>query len=239
MSIRQIAKRYISRLNFEAHKPSLLASLLVVGLVVVVCAVLTVASCVNSSDITVEKEDTAFAAQSGSDALGEAESVSSDQTCEDEASADKADSSSTSICVYVSGCVVNPGVYCLNEHDRVADAITAAGGPLDSAELDVVNLARKIVDGEQIHVPSTEDVSSGVTSSVSGTSSVPGVSSKVNINTADVGELVSLDGIGESTANKIIEDRNVNGPFASIEDIKRVSGIGDKKFEAIKDHICV
>ena len=71
-------------------------------------------------------------------------------------------------------------------------------------------------------------------SATSGTSS-----NKVNINTASVSELVSLDGVGESTAEKIIAYRQSNGSFASIEDIKKVSGIGDKKFEAIKDRITV
>lgn len=109
-----------------------------------------------------------------------------------------------------------------------------------------MNLARQVTDGEQIVVRAYSEPESGAGESID--SSDSGVSSssttgvltdKVNINTASASELITLDGVGESTAAKIIAYRQANGSFASIEDIKKVSGIGDKKYEAIKDRITV
>lgn len=143
--------------------------------------------------------------------------------------------------VHVSGCVAVPGLYELVADARVADAISAAGGVTDQAAPGGVNLARVVSDGEQIVVPSVEQVESGfpqqnATASVGGASAAQ---SKVNINTADASALDTVPGIGPSTAEKIIADREENGPFSSIEDLKRVSGIGDKKFEDMRDSICV
>lgn len=109
-----------------------------------------------------------------------------------------------------------------------------------------INLARQVTDGEQIVVqayieaePGNSESTGASDSGLPSSSNTEVLSSKVNINTASASELTTLDGIGESTAAKIIAYRQANGSFASIEDIKKVSGIGDRKYEAIKDRITV
>ena len=155
-------------------------------------------------------------------------------------------SSSQLIYVHIAGEVSNPGMYELKHGARVSDAIDAAGGLTENADQLSINLARQVTDGEQIVVQtyieaepgnskSTDASDSGLPSS----SNTEVLSSKVNINTASASELITLDGIGESTAAKIIAYRQANGSFASIEEIKKVSGIGDRKYEAIKDRITV
>lgn len=150
--------------------------------------------------------------------------------------------------VHVVGEVANPGLYEVDAGSRVHAAIDAAGGFTNDANQGSVNLAREIVDGEQIVVASKNASAAGASgagsagtassgASGAGSSSAPG--GLVNINTADIAGLSSLSGIGEATAKKIIADREKNGPFKTTKDITRVSGIGDKKYEAIKDSITV
>ena len=149
------------------------------------------------------------------------------------------------ICVYVSGCVISPDICYLEEGSRVADAISECGGFAEDASPDSINLARVLVDGEQIDVPSIHDevnvqedqtapsgqASSSVSSGIS--------AGKVNLNTATSQELQTLSGIGQSKADKIIAYREANGPFKSIEELTEVSGIGEKTFESLKDAICI
>lgn len=142
----------------------------------------------------------------------------------------------TTVYVHVSGAVVAPGLYELPEDSRVAAAIEAAGGFAEDAATDGVNLARVVSDGEQIAVPTMEEQAA---SGSEATGAATGGSSLVNINTASASELDTLPDIGPSTAEKIIADREANGPFASIEDLKRVSGIGDKKYAQLESLICV
>lgn len=150
--------------------------------------------------------------------------------------------------VHVVGEVANPGLYEVDAGSRVQAAIDAAGGFTNDANQGSVNLAREIVDGEQIVVASKNASaagasgagSAGTASSDTSASGASGASGGlVNINTADIAGLSSLPGIGEATAKKIIADREKNGPFKTTKDITRVSGIGDKKYEAIKDSITV
>lgn len=147
--------------------------------------------------------------------------------------------------VHVAGCVTAPGVVVLAEGSRVADAVQEAGGFAEGAAVDAVNLARVVQDGEQVLIPSTEQASTAEASEsrpvgAGGAQSAPQASAgRVNINTAGAGELQSLPGIGPSTAAKIVDDRKANGPFKSCDDLKRVSGIGEKKYEGIADLICV
>ena len=151
------------------------------------------------------------------------------------------------VCVFVSGEVMHPDIYYLDEGSRVADAITSAGGFTGEAATDALNLARTVVDGEQVAVPSrkevsvvgTEEVSSNGSTTAAVSSSAQANAGRVNINTADAATLQTLNGVGESTAKKIVADREANGPYKTIEDLKRVSGIGDKKFENLRDSICV
>ncbi len=146
------------------------------------------------------------------------------------------------IVVDVSGAVVSPGVYELGEGARVSDAIEAAGGLSGDADVSTLNRASKVSDGMKITVPSQgQQASSGSSDNVGTASSraTAQTSGLVNINTATVDELQALSGVGPSTAQAIVEDREKNGLFASVEDLMRVSGIGEKKFAKIKDSICV
>jgi len=130
--------------------------------------------------------------------------------------------------VYVSGAVAKSGVYTLPEGSRVHNAVQAAGGALDSADLTRINLARLIIDGEQIHI-TAEGEAAPVTGTQAGTAS-----STININTATQVELETLPGIGPAKAQDIIAYRTQNGPFRKIDDITNVKGIGEKTFESLK-----
>lgn len=142
------------------------------------------------------------------------------------------------IAVHVGGAVAAPGVYELEEGARVADAVELAGGFLEGAAEQALNLARVLNDGEQVVVPTAEE-HAAQQAAVEASGGTAGVGGKVNINTASAEQLDTLPGVGESTAQKIIADREANGPFSSPEDLKRVSGIGDKKYAELADLITV
>ena len=170
------------------------------------------------------------------------------------------ENSSDEITVHITGAVNKEGVYKLKKESRVQDAVEIAGGLKEDADTKRINLAYQLEDGMKIIVPSINDenleeelitteigknagetstgTSSGSSTDTSTTQNAK-TSSKVNINTANEEELDTLPGIGEATARKIIEYRNENGKFSSIEDIKNVKGIGESKFEEIRDLICV
>jgi len=144
--------------------------------------------------------------------------------------------------VYVCGAVNNPGVYELPGDSRVFQAIELAGGFTEDAYQVGVNLADKVQDGQQLRILTQEEADGQEAASFypeqySAEEDVTGT--KININQADSGELCELNGIGESKALAIIHYREENGPFASIEELKSVSGIGDKTYEKIKDDITV
>ena len=139
--------------------------------------------------------------------------------------------------VYVVGAVMNPGVYFLPQGSRVADALEAAGGPTEEADLARVNLAKRVYDEEQIYVPRLGEenpllpLPSGSSGGQAG--------GKININTATAAELETLPGIGPVLSQRIVDYRKANGPFAATEDIKNVGGIGEATFEEIKESIFV
>lgn len=142
--------------------------------------------------------------------------------------------------VHIDGAVQTPGVYELKESARVQDAVMAAGGLAQDADTSTINLASRLVDGQKIHVPSAQEVSEASLQSNGTTSTLSSsTTSLVNINTATAEELETLPGVGPSTAATIIQDREQSGAFSSIEDIMRISGIGEKKFAKIKEYICV
>jgi len=151
------------------------------------------------------------------------------------------------VIIHIAGAVKNPGVYQFKPTDRVVDAVKIAGGATEEANLDLINLAALLKDGQKIIIPyktynETEEVNNTNTynHAASVTSSSPvSTSTKININTANATMLQTLSGIGPVLSERIIEYRNQNGLFGAIDDIKDVSGIGEKKFEGIKDLICV
>ena len=139
--------------------------------------------------------------------------------------------------VYISGEVKNTGVYYLKKDSRITDLINICGGLTEEADVSKINPAQKLNDSDKIIIPKKEENLN--TESIEDTNeSDINVQEKININTATKDELTSLNGIGEATANKIINYRNKN-KFKEIEDIMNVPGIGEAKFNNIKDYICV
>ena len=151
------------------------------------------------------------------------------------------------IVVYITGAIYQQGVYELDENSRIKDIIEMAGGLRDDAEIDEINLADMLEDGMKIKVPSKNDkektleniTKENTTSNTNSNIGINKQNTKININTASQQELENLPGIGESTAFKIIKYRKEKGKFSKIEDIKNVNGIGDNKFNKIKDLIKV
>lgn len=143
------------------------------------------------------------------------------------------------IVVQISGAVPRPGVYALAQGSRVQDAISAAGGFLAEAEKTGINLARALEDGEQLDVPYVEGASPVILEDPAATEAPVESTELININLATQAELESLPGIGPTTAQKIIQYREQNGPFLTTEDIINVSGIGPGTYERIKDLITV
>ena len=141
----------------------------------------------------------------------------------------------------ISGEVNSPGVYEIKENSRLRDLIQLAGGLTDGANIDAINRARVVFDGEKIYIPSIEE--KGISYDNSTYSNV-GISNdysnnKININTADSDELQTINGIGPSMAEKIITYREENGPYLSIEDLMNVSGIGEKTFKKMEGQVTV
>lgn len=148
----------------------------------------------------------------------------------------------SSIMIHVAGEVVNPGVYQIPIDSRVVHAIEFAGGATSLANLDIINLALPISDGQKIYIPSVVEKLnqvSGVSAVITDDSSSGNSSSKININTASASKLEELSGIGPSKAGSIIDYRNDNGRFESVDDLLQVSGIGEKTLQRIKDDIVV
>ncbi len=128
----------------------------------------------------------------------------------------------TTVVAHVAGAVVKPGLVELEAGSRIADAIELAGGPTEEAELDAVNLARLVVDGEQILVPEQ-----GSALADAGADAAAGAVAPVSLSTGTASQLESLPGIGPVIAARIVDDREANGPYSSLGDLTRVSGVGD------------
>lgn len=155
------------------------------------------------------------------------------------------------VVVHVVGAVDRPGVYTLPGGSRVIDAIEAAS-PAGDARLDLLNLALLLLDGQQVYVYSEDDYQKHIETggqvalpgnlsglSVASGGTVGSGGNLVNINTAEQAQLETLPGIGPSLAGRIIDYRNSNGRFMSTEEIMNVSGIGEKRYEDLKDRISV
>lgn len=139
--------------------------------------------------------------------------------------------------VHIAGAVKKPGVYYFSLGSRVDDALRQAE-PLAEADLNALNLARKLADGEKIYVPkkgeTPEQALNGTVLTEQGASG-----QKVNINTATAAELDTLPGIGPAIAQRIIDYRTEHGPFRTIADLQKVSGIGERRYEQLKDLVTI
>ena len=149
------------------------------------------------------------------------------------------------IAIHIIGEVKNEGLIYLPEGSRVADAIQEAGGETKEADLSQVNLAYELQDGQKLYIPNKNEKIEAYIINENGNNGVEseelekGGKKKVNINTATQNELDELPGIGPAIAQRIIEYREENGNFQKIEDLQNVKGIGDAKYEEIKESVTV
>ncbi len=142
----------------------------------------------------------------------------------------RSSSTGATIYVHILGAVAKPGLYLLTDGDRAVDLIAACGGFIDTADRSGLNLARPLVDGEQIVVPNLGEAPAA--------GAAPGAATaggKVNINIADETALETLPRVGPAMAKRIIDWRTKNGRFTALEDLMSVTGVGEKTFDSLKD----
>ncbi|TFC79684.1 hypothetical protein E3T23_10550 [Cryobacterium cheniae] len=148
------------------------------------------------------------------------------------------------IFVHVLGAVRRPGLFELSTGARVMDAVAAAGGLTETADPAGTNLARKLNDGEQLYLPQLGEVPAGPppgtgTGASGASGSGGGTAPLVNLNTATLADLDTLPRIGPAMAQRILDFRDANGPFTTVEDLRNVTGIGEKTFEGLSALVTV
>jgi competence protein ComEA len=147
----------------------------------------------------------------------------------------------TRVVVDVAGAVKHPGVYRLTTSDRVEDALAKAGGASRRADLSQLNRAAKLEDGRQILVPARAKAGSAPTAITAapagGTAAAP--AAPIDLNTATLEQLDTLDGVGPATAQKILDYREQHGGFKTVDELDQVSGIGEKRLESLREHVRV
>lgn len=219
MSFQEYAESARGRLRLGTLNKKALAGILAILVAAAGAIAFGVAGAAASEPLSIQKADAADAPQE----------------------AEPAASAPVEVCVHVSGCVARPGVVYLQEGDRVADAVEAAGGMTGDADAGSVNLARVVADGEQVAIASKADAERAAAAPFGASASGAGAAQggKVNLNTADAAQLQTISGIGPSKAQKIVEHRESSGPFKSVDDLTQVSGIGEKTLESIRDQVCV
>lgn len=215
------------------------------------------AACGTSQGITLEEtagsaaateaaDDAASLAPAG-DTVEAAAGANDEETHDGETETDAAPQTPATVCVYVCGEVVTPGVYSLAEGARIYEALTLAGGLTDAADITVVNQARELTDGMMIRIPAIGETTTqaavqtadGGTAQAADAGNAGSTSGLVNINTADAAQLCTLPGIGETKAAAILAYREQHGSFASKEDLLNVSGIGESTYNNLESRIAV
>lgn len=195
-------------------------------LVVLVSAVLLQAGCGREEAVYLETPET------------ESEQSAGESTKEESQALEPTEETDSGCYVYVCGAVNTPGVYYLPAESRVYEALAAAGGLLLEAEGAAVNQAEMVTDGQMIWIPTKEEAAEGIlTGDTVQTAEIS--DGKVNLNTATAEELMTLPGIGQSKAEKIVFYRTEHGSFASVEELMNVEGIKEGVFNRVKDSIKV
>jgi len=215
------------------------------AIVAVIVAVIAIAAVVIG--VAVWRGATAPVEVVASDAAGPDGAGATDEGSPDEGGAPGAPGSTASgdaeLFVHVSGAVEEPGLYALTEGARVMDAVAAAGGLADDGAAEGVNLARPVTDGEQIVVPTEEQIEAGGTAGAAGTGAgslgTGDAGGVIDLNAADATQLETLPGIGPALAGRIVAWREENGGFSSVDDLLAVSGIGEKVLAGLRDAVLV
>ena len=140
------------------------------------------------------------------------------------------------VVVHAAGALRSPGLYRLAAGARVAELVEAAGGPVDDSDLDRLNLAAPVADGQQVYVPRRGEAIPAVTGAKAGVAAPAG---PVDLNTATADQLDTLPGVGPATAQAILTERERRGRFASVEELLEVRGIGEAKLDALRDLVRV
>lgn len=167
------------------------------------------------------------------------------ENIEDVKTVDKTENMTKKISIYISGAVNSPGVVELKSNDRLMEGVKLCDGLTDEADTNRINLAMKVKDEGHYIIPkegeeiALNDSNENVENNNNDNNSGEGESKKININNASKEELDSLPGVGEVTAQKILDYREENKEFKSIDEIKNVKGIGENKFNDLKDYICI
>ncbi len=231
--------------------PALVGALAAVALALAAVCALGIAQAPAAQELVFEASGDS--AGEGTDGSGGAEDAGGDRggsasTGPDDEDGDAGDGAGaqkepSTVVVDVDGAVVSPGVYELDPDARVNDALAAAGGLAADADASGLNRAAPLSDGEKIYVPRQGEEppqqAAPADTAQAGAATGSEAGALININTATLEELDALPGVGPATAQAIIDDRTQNGAFSTVEDIMRVSGIGEKKFEKMKSAICV
>lgn len=203
---------------------------IIVGLIIAIALLLGNNIVKSHSDKTISNKQSLFEAED--DMILDSNQASSENFAEDI----KEDSEKK---VHISGEINQEGVYIIDDGERLDDLIKQAGGLTSEANVNSLNLAMKLEDQMKIYIPNKNEIpTEELTTQIVTSPELSNNLDKININQASKEELMTLPNIGEKRAEAIIEYRNVN-KFENIEDIKNVTGIGDKFFEAMKDLITV
>jgi len=165
------------------------------------------------------------------------ENLQVDQTMEEASST--SDFEPMVLMVDIKGEIQKPGVYEMKEGDRIKEVVLLAGGFTEEAEEKQLNLAERVSDQQMIYVPSKEEAQNAGSTIINEQSQLNIADEQININTADQTELQKLSGIGAAKAQAIIDYRESSGPFQNVDDLKEVSGIGEKTIEKLRASVKV